>query len=225
MSYQYEVHTLGQFLRRIAIDYVRFGYVRYALREIPEGKDPQLIDRKIIDIYGITTCRMTRTRKRKQGLTNIVYTRFGHSFVLLAEEKGNHPVFDRINNYDIRTAPFHFCDYSIGITQGKSCVRVSNRMWKKVEYRFRKIGLHQREKVEEKLTQLPYYGFPGVVRQKLNLVAEINQRRKRAGLPRVNLSLKTKEHQIIWSKLKRRGSSHCSGKIGPTTVGNTRLTT
>ena len=194
MGYQYEVKSPGQFIRRIAIDYVRFGYVRYILRQIPVTKDPTLVDRKLVDLYEVTQCRTKRLRRRNKGLANVVYTRFSHSFVLLASGEGIHPMFDKLRSFDIRTTPLHFCDYSIGITQGKPCVKVGCHAWKKVESRFGKIGLHQREKVEEKLNRLPYYNFPGIVRQKTELVTVINQRRKRAGLSRVILSLKTKEN-------------------------------
>ena len=187
MSYQ--AQTLGSFLRRVAIDYVRYGYVRYALREIPPEKDPTLIDCKLVALYGVTRCRVTRMRRRKQGLANVQYVRFGHSFVLLATE-GHHPIFENLRTFDIRSAPLYFRGYSIGVKQGKPCVMVAPNEWSKVQHRFSQIALHQKESVEHKLNSLPYYHFPGVIRQKLTLVTAINKRRKQAGLLPLSLAFK-----------------------------------
>lgn len=122
-TYSYVVETLGQFLRRVAIDGVRYGYTRYALRGIPYDKDLVVIDQKLVSLYEITRCRTTRLRRRRKGLANVQYVRLDRSFLLLATE-GYHPVFDQVRSYDIRTTPLHFRRYSIGVQRGKPCIEV-----------------------------------------------------------------------------------------------------
>jgi hypothetical protein len=199
MKYQYEVKTLGHFLRRVAIDYVRHGYFYYALREIPPDKDPQLVEQKLITFYEVTKCRTRRFRRRQKGLANVQYVRIGFSFMLLATD-GYHPTFERVRSYDIRSAPLHFRGYSIGIERGKPCVKVCQDEWKRIEYRFSKIGLHRQEEVERKLSTLPYCQFPGVIRQKDSLVEAINTRRKLAGLSLITIDLSRKQNSSMVSK-------------------------
>lgn len=187
MTHQYEVKTLHHFLRRIAIDYLRYGYFRYALREIPPNKDPLLVDRKILSVYGVTRCRTTRMRRRAKELANVQYVRLSRSFLLLATE-GTHPVFDRLRSYDFRTTPLHFHGYSIGILREKPCIMICRNEWERVKERFFRIGLHAKDEVERKLNTLPYYRFPGVVRQKYALITAVNKRRKQAGLKLITLS-------------------------------------
>jgi hypothetical protein len=192
MSHSFFVVTeLHAFIRKVAIDYVRYGYIRYALRQIPSHKNPLLVDEKLIEVYTITRCRITRTRRRKKGLANVVFVRKGHDFILLATE-GTHPTFDRLCYRDMRSAPLHFGGYSIGVKDSKPCVLVARRTWKPIEQYFLSIALRSRPEVEVKInTGLKFYSFPGVIRQKLKLVRDINERRRKAHLPRVELTLKT----------------------------------
>ncbi|MBE9117279.1 hypothetical protein IQ249_15365 [Lusitaniella coriacea LEGE 07157] len=180
--------TPVQFVRKVAIDYLRFGYVRYALREIPDTKDPEMVDAKLLNCYDITTCATRRARRRHKGFANVVFVRYQRSFVLLAT-LGTHRLFDPLASYDFRTVPLHFHDYSIGVRRGVPCVRVRQTVWRDVEGRFAQLALKPKEVIERKINALPYARFPGVLRQKFALVCEINQRRKRAGLPFVVLPL------------------------------------
>lgn len=180
--------TPGHLVRKVAIDYLRFGYWRYKQLEIPQEKDPCLVDDKLIDFYDITTCGMKRLRRRQKGLANVVFVRFRHSFILLATE-GEHPAFNQLKSYDLRFVPLHFCGYSVGAVNHKPCICICRLEWEKIKYRFGKIGLHNRGDVERKLNALPYYNFPGVRKQKIQLVNQVNRRRKKAGLPLITLTL------------------------------------
>lgn len=179
-----EVETLGAFLKRISTDALRHGYYRYAVRRIPENKEPSSIDQKLIDIYGVTRCRMTRLRQRQKGFASVQYVRFRHSFVLLATE-GKHDVFDKIYSLDARVRPIAIDCYTIGFRGSTVCVKVANIEWKKVENRFHKTALHDRSMLEYRLTHLPYYLFPGVEAQYRKLLRSINKRRRRSRLPPV----------------------------------------
>ncbi|MCY6494549.1 hypothetical protein [Leptolyngbya sp. GGD] len=183
-----ESKTLGDFLWRISIDYVRYGYTRYVLREIPEEKDLEAIDQKLTQAYSVSACRVTRHRQRTKGLASVQYLRFQRRFVLLATQ-GTHPEFDRLCSYDIRTCPLHFEGYSIGIIGKRSCVRVARRQWRLVEIEMLALATRDRAKVETAFNTLPYYNFPGVVEQKLKLVKKINALRKPKRLPSVKIQI------------------------------------
>ena len=62
----YEVTTLGEFLWKTAM-YIRYGYVRYALRTIPEQKDPSKIAKKLLLHYDCTYNRDIRKQRLRQG--------------------------------------------------------------------------------------------------------------------------------------------------------------
>ncbi|MBD1919463.1 MULTISPECIES: hypothetical protein [Cyanophyceae] len=177
-----EARTLGDFLRRIAIDYVRHGWFRYAVRTIPQGKDMLTIDAKMKAIYGVTSCRMTRMRCRKKGIASVQYLRFGHAFVLLATE-GHQDALGRITMRDIRESPLHFGGYSVGLARGTVVVEVERRVWQEARTKLQNMSLIGKEPLEKALASLPFYRFPGVVRQKLELLRAINLKRKAAGLP------------------------------------------
>lgn len=184
VPYLYEVSTLGHFLRRIALDYMRYGYIRWALRHIPTDKDPKAIDRKLVEVYGVTQCRTKRMRQKQKGLAVVQYVRFDHTFVLLAT-KGSHPAFERIQSYDATLAPLYIGAYSIKVLPQGVSVQVRREVWQYAEARLHRRALYPHAIVERAVNSLPYYRFPGVVAQLRELVTAINHRRRVAGLPRV----------------------------------------
>lgn len=196
--------TPVQFVRKVAIDYLRFGYVRYKRLDIPNGKDIGSVEGKLFDCYDIIACRTTRSRRRSQGAANVVFVRY-HRFVVLLATEGVHPQFDKLVWYDFRYAPLHFSDYTVGLHHNTPCVRVGKAVWSEVERRFERIALHRQEELERKINSLPYARFPGVISQKIALVSRLNRRRKRAGLPPIALSHgRTRQSSAIAYKFPRR---------------------
>jgi len=57
---------------------------------IPQGKDPEKTDAKLIERYGIDVSKWTRCRRKKAGAANVQYLRHDRFFVLLAT-RGQHP--------------------------------------------------------------------------------------------------------------------------------------
>lgn len=178
----HRAQTFGFFLRRIAIDSMRYGYVRWALRYIPPDRDPHILDAKLTEVYGVTDCRTTRRRQRQRGLAVVKYIRHHHTFVLLATE-GVHEQFDRLRSYDARVTPLHVGQYAIGVQVNQVVVQVRHQVWQAVSQRIHFDALGNRAIVEAKITSLPFYRFPGVNQQIRALVKTINQRRRIAGLP------------------------------------------
>ena len=196
---KWQVKTLGGFLRRVAIDAVRFGYVYYSVRTIPAGKDVRAVEQRLARYYSITPCRVTRMRRRQAGEASMVMVRLEHVVVLLATP-GRHRFFDEDKPVDIRTTPLHVRGYSIGVRGGKPLVQVAPRRWKAIRRLGSAIALHNETKVADFMKRVSPFSFPGVVRQKVKLLAEINRRRKRAGLPVVQVELWGRRGERIKAK-------------------------
>ena len=47
MNYRYLTHSIGGFIQQLAVCYLQRGYWFYVTGDIPPGKDPALIDRKL----------------------------------------------------------------------------------------------------------------------------------------------------------------------------------
>jgi hypothetical protein len=191
--------TLGCFLRRIAINYLRYGYYRWVLRVIPRDRDLTQIDTKLIQIYGVTLCRTTRMRQRRRGLAVVQYVRWGHTFILLATE-GSHQQFDRLRSFDTRDTPIVISAYTLGVRSSRVMVEVRHRAWQAVTNRIHRQALYDRSIVEASIATLPFYRFPGVIRQMRDLVKAVNLRRRVAGLPLVETRIESRWKSFIGKK-------------------------
>lgn len=183
---RWEAGTLGVFLRKIAYDYLRYGYVHYALREIPEGKDLAAIDDKIRAAYGVTYSWSARAREKAKGRRCVVYIRYGRTFVLLATE-GTHEAFDRIVSFDLRTAPLHIRGYTIGMKGGVPWVSVSKERMLQIRREITRRALAPERDVRSLLQEAFRLRFPGVVRQEQKLITHINVKRRKAGKSRIRV--------------------------------------
>lgn len=184
---KYEAETLGIFLWKVTYHYVKYGYCHYAVREIPEGKDLLVIDEKLLRTYGVTYSRMTRLRRKREGLGNVIYIRYRRWFILLGTD-GQHEAFSRIVSRNIQTSPLHFKGYSVGLKGKKPWVMVTPHRMKRIKVIAYGIALHNERKVTDFLRRISPYTFPGVIEQRRQLLTEVNRRRKRAGLPLIQVS-------------------------------------
>jgi len=174
---------LTGFLGRVAF-YARYGYLWYAIRKIPEGKDLEAIDQKLRDTYGVTYQRMKRKTRKDKGLSNVMYVRWKQWFVLLGTP-GRHETFTRIYRKHMGVESLFFGGY---VVTGDGAVLVAPRRWKRIEGMASRIALHNERKVyhffhvwlNQKIAPLP---LPGITRQKWRLWKEVNERRRVAGLP------------------------------------------
>lgn len=183
---KYEAITLGEFIRKIAIDYLRYGYFRYVVREIPEGSDCSDIDERILKEYDVTFNRMARKRRRDTGDAVVTYIRYKRFFILLATY-GRHEAFDQLAWRDIREFPLQLWGHSIGEKGGTPWVSIGGRRIRGVARYARKISLYPESRVRSFLKSVFCLRFPGVVLQEKKLLFRINQRRKKAGLSRIQV--------------------------------------
>ena len=180
---KYVAPTLGKFLHKVYL-YMRYGYLHYTVIEIPQGKNLVEIDRKIIDCYDVTFCRVSRQRRREKGESNVIYLRYDRLFILMATE-GNHGKFGDIYHLNFTSAPYHFRGYSIGIKRGKPHLQISPRRFKVITGQVEAIALHNKAKVVAYFRRISPFQFEGVTTQKWELMKAVNHRRKAAGLPRL----------------------------------------
>jgi hypothetical protein len=189
----YEAKTFGWFLRKIAIDYVRYGYFFYSVGPVPQRKDSKIFDEKMLRKYEITFHRTTRARRKKEGTAVFAYVRFGKKMVLLSTE-GTHPAFETWDYKDCRIQPIQLSGYTIGVHAGKPSVRFSMKRFNGLRKFLLGIALHNDKKIAAFFSSVaPYHPFPGVVAQKKKLLKLVNDKRKAGGLKRVKLALSSQE--------------------------------
>lgn len=119
MQYRAVATSVEGFVQQIACCYLRHGYWFYVTGQIPAGKDPLVVDAKLIAKYGVAVSESTRARRKKAGQANLQYLRFERFFVVLAT-KGTHRFYEDESSQirDIRRLPLKFAGYSISYRRG-----------------------------------------------------------------------------------------------------------
>ena len=186
--------SIEGFVQQLAVGYVTHGYWFYVSGWIPEGKDPCKTDAKLIERYGIDVSKWTRCRCKKAGAANVQYLRHGRFFVLLATH-GQHPFFVQEPGFrDIREKPLEFAGYSIGCRRGldgnyHASVRLSRWRVRAWQENLAQIALRPDvENVARALHALPAAPYAPVRRQLLQLLGQVNRRRKAASLEPIPVS-------------------------------------
>lgn len=203
---RYLAPSLGLFLRKIAIDYVRYGYIHYALITIPERKSTpeelSRIDEKILRDYSITYHRTTRAKRKAEGVARIAYVRYKRWLFVLGTD-GTPPTdhWERTKTFDIREKPLLFCGYHIYLG---GQVSISRRRFTNLIKFLSGIALHNERKVGAAFRGVSHsIHFPKVVQQKMKLLNIINNRRKKAGLSRISWRPPHSKHWIPTSKKQK----------------------
>lgn len=89
MAYRCVATSPEALVQQLAVNYLRHGYFWYVCGRIRHGKDPCRIDQKLIEKYGLDISERERARRKRAGLANVQYLRYGNWFILLATE-GHH---------------------------------------------------------------------------------------------------------------------------------------
>ena len=206
MAYRCVATSVAGFVQQLAVAYVTHGYWFYVTGRIPEHKDPALVDRKIIERYGIDVSKWTRTRRKRAGLANVQYLRYGKFFVLLATH-GQNPFFAAEGEQvlDIRKTPLKFAGYSIGCRFGRNSrtqhasVRIHRQIYAELKAHLEAIAVHRSvEDLIRELSSLPYEPYAPVRDQLRGILRSANRQRKLAGLELVSPS------EIPWRRRQVR---------------------
>ena len=188
MEYRCVATSLSGFVQQVATAYVPHGYWFYVQGFVPDGKNPDLIDRKLIETYGIAVSKWQRTRRKQKGLANLQYLRFRRCFVIMAT-KGKHPFFEfeASSIRDIRKMPIKIAGYSISARNGPdgrlhSHVRVSRHAFNDLLAWFvYRAAFESTGTLIKALYNLPFEPYAPVRRQYLTLLRRTNEVRGRHG--------------------------------------------
>lgn len=92
MEYRHEATSVEGFVQQIACCYLPHGFWWYVAGRIPTTKDPVVVDRKLMERYGVLLSKRMRARRKELGLANVHYLRYERFFVLLASRRPASPV-------------------------------------------------------------------------------------------------------------------------------------
>src|SRR3954453_9001983 len=158
MEYRCEATRVAGFIQQLAVGYVARGYFFYVVGRIPEGKDPRLLDEKLIRKYGITPSKGARARRKALGLANVQYLRLKDRFILLATP-GKHEFFleEAGQVQDAREIPIKLFGYAVSYRNGHPHVRIEQERYLEFKAWFSEVAVHRkRETLERELQSLAY---------------------------------------------------------------------
>lgn len=224
-EYEYIATSRIGFVQQVVQNYVRYGYVYHKSFEIPEGKDPRVIDERILNKYDIRKTDAQRYYNKnvlKQG--NIQYIRFGNSALLLGT-KGPHKWKDKDprvgEGRDIldcsRGEPIYFQGYSIYYQRGQHVpyrckknkqgpkekdtgmrvrVQICREAYRELKWDFLELARKRRDDwLAGKFMRVPFEPYGPVFKQLNEIRFAVNQKRKRMGA-KANICVKVlRTHQ------------------------------
>ena len=181
--YRCRTVLLPAFIQQLAVAYVANGYWFYVHGWIPLNKDPEAVDRKLTEKYGLDVSKWERARRKKAGLANLHYLRHGRHFVLIATH-GRHAFFDEeaANIRDIWRAPFKLGGYSVSYRSGHASVRIDQESYRRLKVYLTDLAPRRSaEHMIEEFRMLHFEPYAPIRRQLLNLLRAVNRARKQAG--------------------------------------------
>lgn len=183
MPYRYEAMSLSGFIQQLAVSYLPHGYWFCVQGEIPDGKDPGSVDRKLMERYGVDLSRWARARKKKAGGANVHYLRWRHFFLLLSTH-GHHRFFEdeRESIIDVRRSPIRLEGYAVSFRQGRSHVRLDDERYRELKAYFLERASHRTAaSLGDELRSLPFEPYAPVRRQLFIILRGMNRARRAAG--------------------------------------------
>jgi hypothetical protein len=211
MQYRSEVVSVTGFVQQIACSFLRHGYWWYVTGRIPAGKDAKVIDRKLVEKYGIGVSEWTRTRRKQLGQANLQYLRHDRLFAILAT-KGQHRFFDEeaASIRDIRHVPLRYSGYSISYRRGgrtrqgapdhrwHAHVEIERHVYLGIRAYLLELAVHRSvDKLATEFYELPFEPYAPIRRQLLNLLRAVNLARKQAGYRPVPVEVLPLRRRIV----------------------------
>jgi hypothetical protein len=199
MGYRAEATTVEGFVQQLAVAYVQRGYVFYVTGRVPERKDPAAVDAKLLAKYGIDVSRWARARRKRAGLANHHYIRFGRFFVLLATPGEGKFFTEEAGVFrDARRVPVKFGGYAIGYSGGHVRVRIEKRLYRDLKAYF--LDLATRRSAEALAAEFRRYmdfqPYAPVRSQCLAVLRAVNRCRAAAGLGPVPNCFRTRRRIV-----------------------------
>ena len=188
-SYQYVATSLPGFLQQLAVHYMGHGYLFFVAGNIPEGKDPARTDAKILAQYPIALSRWAKARRKRAGLGNVHYIRYGRFFVILATH-GAKEFFEgegeRVR--DAREHAVNVAGYSVSLRRGVDrrlhpSVSIHPEKYRELKAYFLELSTRRSaESLRAEFAKLTFEPWAPIRRQLLSLLRGVNRARRGAGL-------------------------------------------
>lgn len=202
MPYRCVASSPEGLVQQVAVCYLRHGYWWYVTGRIPDGKDFESIDRKLIEKYGIDQTERQRAHRKQRGLANMQYIRYRNWFLLLVTE-GHHPFKQQERNRirDCRRYPIKFEGYSISYRRSgvspkggadpkwHASVRIDSWTYRELKAFFLGRAVHRTaESLCRDFARVPYARFAPVRRQLLTIQRMVNKARSKMGFEEIPVS-------------------------------------
>jgi len=183
-GYRYLATSPAGFVQQLSQAYVKWGYFFWVGGELDEGKDPRLLDYKLLNAYPVEVTKHQRHyRRRVKKEAGLQYLRHGRHWVLIARE-GRSPFFSREARSirDIRESPYHFRGYSVGYKNEKAHVAISRDRFAELRREVLAQALRRHPNEWRRwFWELPFEAYGGVIQQARTLLGLINEARRAAG--------------------------------------------
>jgi hypothetical protein len=199
MAYRCEVTTVEGFIQQLAVSYLRHGYLFYVSGRIPEAKNPQHVDAKLIAKYGINISKWARVRRKHNGLANMQYLRHQRFFVLMATH-GSHRFFEDEAQclHDARRQPIRYAGYAVSLRANHPHVRLDECWFRQLSAYFTEAAVHHDvEWIAAELRSSNVQAYAPVRRQLLTLLRSINDFRETAGMPQVPFDVLPLRRRVV----------------------------
>lgn len=198
-DYRCVTTSIEGFVQQLAVSYIRHGYWFYVKGFIRPGKDPEAVDRKLLEQYHVNISKWARARRKRSGFANVHYLRHERFFVLAATH-GQHDFFEEESNVirDCRRVPVKFAGYAIGHRAGHPHVRIELQQYKLIKsYMLDLATRRKRETLEREFFKIPFEPYAPVRRQLLNILRAVNKSRTKAGFEPLSVDCLRFKRKIV----------------------------
>jgi len=191
-NYRYLAKSRAAFVSQV-VNYIAKGYYFYVVCKIPEKKDPELVDAKMLDLYGVQTRRWQRVRRNLKDAAAVHYLRFDRTFVLMVT-KGRHDAFYRDHGQakrDVRRQALYVFGYCIRRSlceverRYRIAVRLDRPTYDKLKSHLVAVSTWEsyrsRERMEREFAGVPYQAYGPVIGQLQVIRRAVNRARRRRG--------------------------------------------
>ncbi len=183
MDYRAEASSLEGFIQQLAVGYLARGYRSFFQGRIPDGKDPRAVDAKLVARYGLAISKFERARRKRSGLANVQYLRYGRHFVLISTPGAHDPLRADHALKDAHDVPIKLGGYAVSFRGGHAQVRIERETWKQLKAYY--LDLATKRSVswfEMEFRRWPFEPWGPIVRQTFVILNQVNRARQAGGM-------------------------------------------
>lgn len=200
-----EATTVNGFVQQVADAWVKHGYWRYVVGEIPQRKDPTRTDARIIEKYETDISSAERSRRRQAGRPLVRYIRHGRMFAIFATEGGGqnrkrHRFYAALEDggeskrdragrelriRHVKRNAFRFAGYSVSHRNGHLSVRIQHEEYLALKAHFLERARWRAEKLIDEFRAIPFEFWAPVKLQVKCILRAVNRERHVAGFDQV----------------------------------------